>query len=728
MNSFRTESFSLTGPGHTESSLLQGGQRWQTITLLTNDSITITDIGFGPTANIQSSKALPGSFSSSAESLNDVWDLGARAVQAACVEAHSQPSTWEITPQGALIRGQYPGTSVKGLHFGNYTMSFSTKIIRGGTGWRVAASANAGYGAYFVLTTSKQELVNTNNSLIRPNSLIAGFGFSIINQAILPSAPPSYYEVPFEVEEEKWYRIETSISAAGYNVSVNGTQVAFVDLHQFDAYINTGWGNPTATDGTWGFGPFQDQTAYFRDVVVTSGDGETELYSDPLTSEDVLPEYRVGENRDAVCLDGAKRDRLIWIGDFAHTARMLGVSTGYDYIRSMIEYEFEWQLTSGPGSRLVPIQEAMGDSFEYRSEYYPSQYGENDYQLFFLLIVGDYYALTEDLGLIREYWDGLKMLVQTLIDRFLDPASGLLADPNGVLWFTAQGAQNATAPTALFMVALQELVPIAKALDDTDTAQTWDSLAQNMSNTINSKLWSDSLGTYQFALNDTVNYSLLSAAFPIRAGIANTTQATRAIQSLAGLFVDIGYKDSTRIGNSPTTQLSPNVQGFLLESLFLAHTKYNVSADVVNPVIKNLLERYWPYMVNQDQYFTGCSWEYMYPDGSPGIGIFTSLCHPWGGAPTYILSNYILGIRREMNEKGGYDWVVDPVWEVIEGLGLKEASGRMPLPGGGYIEARWSTDPRGSPKCEASVREARGVAVDGKGPCRVRSGYGWHEW
>lgn len=719
MNSFRTETFILTGPAHMESSLLQGGQRWQTIKLLTNSSITITDVGFRPTVDIKPLDSLPGAFSASDETLNQVWDLGARAVQAACVEPYSPPSTWEITPEGALIRGQYPGTSAKGLGFGNYSMSFSSKIVRGGTGWRVAASANAGYGAYFVLTTSGPHPANTNTTVVPPNSLIAGFGFSIIDQAILPSAPPSHYTVPFEVLQDRWYRITTTISAAGYNVSINGTQVAFIDLSTFAAYVNTGWGNALATDGTWGFGPFQDQMAYFRDVVVTSGDGATQLYSDQLTSVDVLAEYRVAENRDQVCLDGAKRDRLIWIGDFAHTARMLGASTGYDFIRSMIAYEFEWQLTSGPGAGLVPIQEAMGDGFEYRSVYYPSQYGENDYQLFFLLIVGDYYALTEDVNFMREHWYALKSLVATLVERFLDQTTGLLADPNGVLWFTAQGAQNATAPTALFVIALQELVPIAQALHDSHTATLWSSLARNMSATINAKLWSDSLGTYAFSLDNLTDYSLLSAAFPIRAGIANTTQATRAVESLSDLFINIGYKDSTLIGNSNTTQLSPNVQGFLLESLFLAYTNHNVSVDVVTPVIKTLLDVYWPQMVTQDAYFTGCSWEYVYPDGSPGIGIFTSLCHPWGGAPTYILPNYILGIRRELTRKGTYEWVLDPVWDVIKGLGLKEASGRMPLPGGGWIEASWSTISQGEAKCEASVRGARNIAINAKGPCRV---------
>jgi hypothetical protein len=232
--------------------------------------------------------------------------------------------------------------------------------------------------------------------------------------------------------------------------------------------------------------------------------------------------------------------------------------------------------------------------------------------------------LAEDTALMQQHWNGTKALVDTLVHRFLDPVSGLLADPNDVLWFTAQGAQNATAPTALFVIALKGLVPIASALGDSDAAGHYASLAEHMTASINSQLWSDDLGTYVFALDDQKNHSILSAAFPIRAGIANATQASLSLQSLSDLFLRIGYKDSTQIPNDPQTQLSPNIQGFLLESLFLAHTTYNVSADIVVPVLKNLLDIYWPHMVNQDEYYTGSTWEYVYADGSPGIGIFVS--------------------------------------------------------------------------------------------------------
>lgn len=690
MNSFRTETFNISGTGRTESFLLQGGLRWQTISLLTNDSITIDQIGLQPSVDIQPTSELLGAFNASSDVLNGVWSLGARAVQAACVEAQSQPSTWEVTPNGTLIRGQYPAQSSKGVIFGNYTLEFSTQILQGGTGWKVADGISGGYGPYFIVTSGGPQLASTNETLLPPNTLVVGFGFTIIDQAILPSGPVRYYNLSIPIEAGEWYQITTNITATSYEITIDGNHVATVSSDVYQPYLNPGWGSNTVTDGTWSFGPYLDQIAYYKDVQVILEDGMI-IYTNPMTSDEVYSEYAIASNSHAVCLDGAKRDRVIWIGDFVHTARELAASSGrYDFIQGMIDLEFEWQYPPGPIEGFVPIQAFMGADADNREIYYPSQFGEADYEHFFLLTLGDYFRLTSDTELMGKHWPGTKLLVQSLIEQYLDPTTGLLAN-SSAFWFTAQGTQNATAPTALFAAGLNQLAILATALDDHETSLMYSSLSANLGSSINEQLWSDELGAYAVSIEQNNITSLLAAAFTIRAGISNTTQATSSIESLSEMFYEIGYKDSTGIPNSNTTQISPNVQGFLLESLFLAHTQLNVSAATVLPVIKNLLNTYWPTMINQNKYFTGCSWEYSYPDGSPGIGIFTSLCHPWGGAPTYVLSDYVLGVRRELDTKEGvYAWVFDPVWEIVEGLGLDWVKGRVPIMGGGWIEAEWN--------------------------------------
>lgn len=255
---------------------------------------------------------LLGSFSSSNNLYSQICGLGGKAVQAACVDSGSLKSTWEITKDGALIRGQETAQSVKGLTFSNYTMSFLTKIVRGGTGWRVATPLQP-YGPYFVLTSNFPEestFVNTNKALLPPNSLIAGYGWSIVNQSTLDSGPAESYPVSISIKEDQWYQISTVITPEGYQISVNNTKITTISYTEALEFSSILFNLPSVFTGTWGFGPFQDQVAYVKDVTVTTSNG-TMLYNNAMISEDVLVEYGVNINDASVCLDGSKRDRLV---------------------------------------------------------------------------------------------------------------------------------------------------------------------------------------------------------------------------------------------------------------------------------------------------------------------------------------------------------------------------------------------------------------------------------
>jgi hypothetical protein len=82
-------------------------------------------------------------------------------------------------------------------------------------------------------------------------------------------------------------------------------------------------------------------------------------------------------------------------------------------------------------------------------------------------------------------------------------------------------------------------------------------------------------------------------------------------------------------------------------------------------------------------YYSGASWEYVKPDGSPGLGLFTSLAHPWGAAPSYVLPEYLLGI--EATEAGYQTFTLRPM---VVYLGLEEVSGRVPTPNS-PIKSSW---------------------------------------
>jgi hypothetical protein len=66
VNSFRVEAFNITRPGHVESFFQQGGQRWQGLRLLNNDTtVRLCGVGIRSLNERTEVGQLPGNFASS---------------------------------------------------------------------------------------------------------------------------------------------------------------------------------------------------------------------------------------------------------------------------------------------------------------------------------------------------------------------------------------------------------------------------------------------------------------------------------------------------------------------------------------------------------------------------------------------------------------------------------------------------------------------------------------
>lgn len=679
-NTFRVETFNITEPGQVESFFQQGGLRWQRLRLLNDDrNVTICGIGIRSYNDRTDPSYLPGYFECSNPLYNEIWKLGARTVQQACIENGTAPTTWQATPDGVLLRGQQSAQSVLGADFANYTMSFKTKIVRGGTGWRVATSP-AGFGPSFLLTSEYPKdstFLNKNRTLVPPNTLAVGYGWNLVNQTSLPTGKVSYFPVDFNVTEGQWMDISTRISNEGYVVTINGRPPVTVSLAELQLMSNERFSSGSVYSGTWGFGPWQDQTAYVKDVLVQSRNG-TVLYLNTMTGESVLEEYGVMDNQASLCLDGAKRDRLVWSGDFAHVHRVVSASTYRpDFIRGTLGYLFERQEQSGPMAGLFAMSPAMGQSAEYASVY--KSYGLLDYQMLLLNSFARYYLESADRRFLAKWWPKARAGVEAILP-LIDQYSGLAATSSLGAFFLGDG--NGTAASALLTYTLIQMADLADAMGEPDTSTDWKSIAANIARDVNQKLWNENIGTYSSSLTSMDESSYIGTAWAILSNTANTSQAALSIAALSSLRLGIGYKVSTDMDDSdPETNLSPNLLGFLLEALF-THARDHPYDNATAETVSFLLDGLWAAMVDQDEYYTGTSWEYVYPDGRPGLDLFTSHAHPWGGAPTYIFSEYVLGVQP--TAPGFEEWSFRPV--VMDGLTC--ARGRVPTPRG-TIHAEW---------------------------------------
>jgi len=138
-NTFRVETFEVTDASPFQAYLIQGGQRWQSIRLLTNGSVTFSSVGFHASIPVVDIENLPGTFNASDATLNSIWELGARAASAACVEQGTQKAIWDVGSDGTLVRGMRAANSIKGAYFEDYTLEFDAQIERAGFGWVVVS-------------------------------------------------------------------------------------------------------------------------------------------------------------------------------------------------------------------------------------------------------------------------------------------------------------------------------------------------------------------------------------------------------------------------------------------------------------------------------------------------------------------------------------------------------------------------------------------------------------
>lgn len=699
-NSFRVETFNVTDVGRFVAPLLQGGQRWQSINLLTGGSISFDSVGFEATVDTALVDEFPGSFDSSDETFNEVWNLGAVAASTACVEKGSQGAVWEVDPdKGVLVRSTKPSITLKATEFSNYTLDFDTNIARGGVWWSVASAERTTAIQLMLVSELPEEttFVNTNRSLFEPNSVLLGYGFNFLNQSLVNSYLLDRFPVPFNISEGFWYNLSTSLSESGrLSVSVSQQQIFNVSLRDYNV------GGTISTSGTFGFGAWQDQAAYVRNVAVTDTATGAELYFNSMTSPDVLAEYGTQANVGSVCLDGPKRDRTVWLGDFYHTAHIIATITSRnDLSLGTLQFLLDTQNDDGELALNPPLGYDPSGTYNTTGDLV-------DYQFLGLASLHSYVQHSNDLSFVADTWPRWQKAVSFLLGT-ISPVDGLVHVPVAFLG----PPQGGSAVSCLAVQALRNLAEIAAALNDTSSQESWTSSAASIAAAINAQLWDEAQGVYIQSSADPTNFSIASTAFCITSGVANQTQAERSLAAAEDrLKLSPGYRDSTA-ANMATANISPNTNGFLLDAMLTAAAssvqKDNDTAKAAGLVrtAGALVRSLWGAMLgsgtsnNQTTATaaTGASWEYVSQAGDPGLGLFTSLAHPWGGAATYVLTERVLGLRPHAALAGDDDgdgngvagfgygrWVVDVSAGVL--LGLKRAEGKV-VTAYGTLGASW---------------------------------------
>ena len=159
------------GPGLIVHRLIQGGERWEALTLTAPGSVTLRQVGirsktFHPPATTNS-----GYFTCSDTNLNEIWRLGAYSGPLCQVVAGSLPTSWTVTPQGLDVTGGTYSSYQAGDTWTDFTATLEVQIVTNEASWLVRSSHSSGYR--FVLGADNDTLGGFTPSNTTPNTLLA---------------------------------------------------------------------------------------------------------------------------------------------------------------------------------------------------------------------------------------------------------------------------------------------------------------------------------------------------------------------------------------------------------------------------------------------------------------------------------------------------------------------------------------------------------------------------
>ncbi|KAF3035833.1 hypothetical protein E8E12_006661 [Didymella heteroderae] len=604
MDSYRVNIYrNIHGPTNHTNRLIQGGFRYQELSLTTAGELVLANVGVKPTTSTVPITSLPGSFECSDNNITRIWNAGARTIQLNEIPANSIPSFWEVTPEGSYVDSQAPqslfGAAYSALTA--YELNFQVKPVFGGFSFSVLADTlNAGIYIW----------VNIANGTISAN---AGTTESVTSDLLAQSALSNTLTMG------EWHNVKALVNLTDVSISIDSVEI--LKLTQTASFY-----------GSFGLGAALGQAAMFRNLNATTLTG-TPVYSSGLTNNTFQSDFLMATNPLNTTVDGSKRDRIAYTGDLDVAVGATMASTyGTEYIRGTLDLFASYQLTPGffvPTAKIQ--QEPLAQPVEANIT------GLIGYSFNLLCAVADFYLKTGDLTVANDWaprivkmldWADSQTLSENGLFNVSNPAFGGDWD-----YYDPVQAGVSTKFNTLYAYTLQSCMTLlADAQVDTTPYST---RLSNLRRSINTHLWSPELSAYIVSPSVASGFGQDSNALAILSGVTDSTSnhtsasVLNALTSLSTPHGPLAFSPGTAEAGFRRL-ISPYASAY--------HLRAALSTGAAD-ISLSLLNTLWAPMADpQNANFTGCFWETLAADGGPGLGDITSLCHAWGAGPTSELS------------------------------------------------------------------------------------------
>ncbi|KAL4966725.1 pectin lyase fold/virulence factor [Aspergillus stella-maris] len=353
---------------------------------------------------------------------------------------------------------------------------------------------------------------------------------------------------------------------------------------------------------------------------------------------------------DTVLLDGAKRDRWVWIGDMGTAVPSASVSTG-DLESTFNALMAIWGNQRSDGGLPKAGPPYLADD-------------SDTYHLWTLIGTYNYFLFTEDYGFLLDIWPKYLKALDFSLNK-ITPL-GIMSATQTADW----GRWNyGTLASSVNMLLYRSLITgafLAPYANHPAQAANYTSLASDLRLSILEHLYDpikgafrDSPDNYTLYPQDANSMALAYSIFP-----ANSTNATRISNYLISLWTPIGPEVPELPGN-----ISPFISSIELEGHFVAGYPER-SLD--------LIERLWGwYLSNPDGtestvpegFLVDGTWGYRGDRGYRNDPSYVSHAHGWSSGPTSTLTEYAVGLK--IATPRGKEWSLKP--GTFEGQGLEEA-------------------------------------------------------
>ena len=388
----------------------------------------------------------------------------------------------------------------------------------------------------------------------------------------------------------------------------------------------------------------------------------------------MLPAGEAGVSQLPLILDGAKRDRNVWIGDInvegPTVYDSLGTN-GNDYLKQSIRLLGSYQLSSGFVTGCLAPQSPVhtGPPIPGTTACYSTSYS-----LYFTPDLADYYRATGDLAFARQEFPIVQRELGWNASRL--NSLGLLvtdtSDGQDWDWYDGNKTGAVTEYNALYYLNLIEAAYLAR---ETGQLRSRDAVHEQGGGPAHRD---------QHQPLQLPHRRLRSQRQAVRGTVAQDANADAVLFGVAPASAVPGI----------LAKLKSTLWGTHGPRPFLRHRLLHSWSARSSPAIElrarlaagdttgamQLLSDVWGQMVTPGPDFTGAMWENLNSDGTIQKGS-TSLAHGWSSTPTSALTGYVLGARPV--DAGYATWIVQP-----QPGSLSWTEGQVPTPHG-PLAVKW---------------------------------------